>query len=142
MKNMDKYAAKDFFVYGIDIGTAALPIASGEQGSGSFSVQADSDFLWQKAALTAVNDSAAQIQNPGLTVIVTDTASGRQLANIELPNLSLWGNAKLPFVLPQPKLFQANGNIQVTVTNITAAPFAETYATIYVSFIGTKLFLK
>jgi hypothetical protein len=135
-----KYFAKDFFVY--QIGPFGS-LAAAAQLPGNVTLDADSDFLWQKFNVYAdVGDdgqtaSAAVI--PGITITIKDTASGRDLMNAPIPLAALAGSGQLPFILPTPKIFQARGTISVQVQNITDN---TTYSSLYLSFIGTKLFLR
>lgn len=135
-----KYMAKDFFTYTIPFVAALAP--SG-QTSGNFTLDADSDFLWQKfAAYAQVASDGTTVSNeilPGVTIIITDTASGRNLMNNPVPLASLSGSGRLPFILPTPKVFQARGTVQVQLSNITDG---VTYSQIYLAFEGTKLFLR
>lgn len=131
----DKYVAKDFFTYGIAITSSLAPAA---QAPANFTLNADSDFLWQKASIASVTGGFLD-QLPNLTILITDTATGRQLSNVALPVANSFGSGQLPFILPQPKVFQARSSVQVTVVNIDGA---TTYTSIYLSFIGTKLFLR
>jgi hypothetical protein len=59
--------------------------------------------------------------------------------NAPIPLAALAGSGQLPFILPTPKIFQARGTIAVQLANVTAG---DTYSSIYLEFIGTKLFLR
>ena len=106
-------------------------------------LDADSDFLWQKFTVYAdVGDDGQAADTavvPGITITIKDTASGRDLMNNAVPLAALAGNGQLPFILPTPKIFQSRGTIQVNVQNITDN---ITYSSLYLEFIGTKLFLS
>jgi hypothetical protein len=134
-----KYFAKDFFVYQIGPIASLAPAAT---QPGNVTLDADSDFLWQKFNVFATVASAGATQStqvvPALTVTIKDTASGRDLMNAAIPFPSLAGSGQLPFILPTAKIFQARGTISINVSNISAG---TTYTGIYVTFIGTKLFL-
>lgn len=135
-----KYFAKDFFVYQIGPFSSLAPSAS---LPGNVTLDADSDFLWQKFNVFATtgNDGATQSTQvvPALTITIKDTSSGRDLMNSAVPLPALAGSGQLPFILPTAKIFQARGTISVNVANISDN---ATYTGIYLSFIGTKLFLK
>jgi hypothetical protein len=75
---------------------------------------------------------------PNVTILITDTSSGRALMNQPAPLSSLFGTGQLPFILPTSKLFQSRGSVQVSITNLSTT----VYTNIYLSFIGTKLFLR
>jgi hypothetical protein len=127
---------KDFFVYQEDFSA----IANGATASGNINIQADSDFVVQK--LTYFADIAAAVQTdssrviPLVSVLVTDTGSGRNLMESALPISNLFGTGEIPFILPQPKMFLARSTITVTLANFSAA---TTY-NIRLSFIGYKIF--
>lgn len=132
-----KYLGKDYFTYSATF-TGLLPNQSAVQ---SLNIQADSDFIWQKAAFyvtTAAdqNQTAATRIIPAATVMITDTGSGRQLMDnpVLIPNI--FGTGELPFILHTPKLFLSRSVINVQVQNLDAADTV----TINLAFIGTKAF--
>lgn len=135
-----KYFAKDFFVYQIGPFATLAPAA---QLPGNVTLDADSDFLWQKFNVFATTGNDGTTADaaivPAITVSIKDTASGRDLMTSAVPLPALAGNGQLPFILPTPKIFQARGTIAVNVANISDN---ATYTGIYLVFIGTKLFLK
>lgn len=135
-----KYFAKDFFIYQIGPIASLAPAAS---QPGNVTLDADSDFLWQKFNVFATtgNDgtTSANAIVPALTITIKDTSSGRDLMNAAVPLPAMAGSGQLPFILPTAKIFQARGTIAVNVANISDN---ATYTGIYLAFIGTKLFLK
>jgi hypothetical protein len=135
-----KYFAKDFFIYQIGPFASLAPAA---QLPGNVTLDADSDFLWQKFNVFATIGSAGETQAtqavPAITITIKDTASGRDLMNGPVPLPSLAGSGQLPFILPTAKIFQARGTISVNIANISGD---DTYTGIYLAFIGTKLFLR
>lgn len=135
-----KYMAKDFFVYQISFTSA---IAAGAQATSNVTLDADADFLWQKFTSYAQVGSDGQTESarvvPGLSIIITDQASGRQLMNQAIPLPALIGTGPLPFILPTPKIFQSRGTISVQVQNLTDN---TSYSQLYLAFVGTKLFLR
>lgn len=136
----DRYAAKDYFTYGIRLQT----LNAGGQQPGQFTVDAGWDFLWSKATMFAVDDGDAAADGgnntpaPDLTIIITDTGSGRNLSNIPIPVTSIFGTGQLPFILPTQKLFQARATVAVTVINNGVINYDD----VYLNFIGTQLFLR
>ena len=136
MGQIPNYMARDFFVYEIDF-AALAPAAS---STSSFSIQADSDFLWTSGTFFADIAAAAQTDStrviPLISLLITDTGSGRQLMNTAVPIVSLFGNGQLPFVLPRQRLFRPNSNVTITANNFDAA---ITY-NLRLSFIGEKGF--
>jgi hypothetical protein len=135
-----KYFAKDFFAYIIGPFGSLAPAA---QLPGNVTLDADSDFLWQKFNVFAMIGDAGETEAtqvlPAVTITIKDTASGRDLMNAPVPVSLLAGDGQLPFILPTPKVFQARGTIAVNVQNISTD---DTYTNLYLCFIGTKLFLS
>lgn len=130
------FGVRDFFTYELDF-SGLGPAASAQS---SFTVQADSNFLWQEACVFADIAAAAQTANsrvlPLVTCLITDTASGRQLMSNPVPIPSIFGYGSEPFKLMTPRFFRANSQVTVSLTNYDAA---VTY-NIRLSFIGTKFF--
>jgi hypothetical protein len=133
-----KYIAKDFFSYGLNLAT----IAAGVPATNTVTMDADSDFLWQKFCFFTDIAGAAQTEStlviPLATITITDTGSGRQIMNVPIPLNAIAGRGALPFILPMPKIFPARATVSATVANFSAA---TTYVTPRLVFIGTKLFL-
>lgn len=134
---LSKYFAQDGFTYTIPLVEALAP---GQQQEGNVTIEADSDFLWQKATALVLSDddAAVALNDAALTIVITDTASGRNLSNTGVPLNGIYGTGQLPFIQPTPKVFKASGQIQVAVANIGGA----TYNAIYLNFIGQKCYLK
>lgn len=130
------YFARDFYVYELDF--AAL--TAGTSQTASFTVQADSDFLWTSSAFFADIAAAAQTDSgrvlPLVSCLVTDTGSGRQLMNTAVPIQAMFGTGQLPFVLPRQRPFRSNSTVTITVNNFSAA----TDYNLRLSLIGEKAF--
>lgn len=139
-KAPSKYFAKDFFAYVIG---PFDDLANGQQLPGNVTLDADSDFLWQKFNCFSMfvdgNGDTVIDTKPMVTLTIKDTASGRDLMNGPVPLANLAGDGQLPFILPTPKVFQSRGTIAVNVQNIHPS---ITYLSIYLTFVGTKLFLR
>lgn len=133
-----RYVARDFYVYD----TVHSSVAPGGSNTQSIQINADSDFQVEKltffADVAAAGQQASTLVIPLMTVLITDSGSGRQLMDQALPVTNLFGTGQIPFVLKQPKIFPARTNVLVTVTNFDAA---QTY-NLRLSFIGSKLFLR
>ncbi len=131
------FGVRDFFIYELDFAAVA---SAGGTAQSSFTVQADSNFLWQQGCFFADVDAAGETNDtrvlPLMTVVIQDTASGRQLSSQPVPVVSQFGYGSLPFILPSPRFFRANSQVTVTVTNYDAA---DDY-NLRLSFIGTKFF--
>lgn len=128
--------AKDFFIYTV----AALALAPAATATGNIIIQADSDFVLQKIGYTADVAGAAQTDSsriiPLVTVTITDSGSGRQIMDNAVPIPSFFGDGRLPFILPQAKVFVARTNIAFSFSNFSAA---TTY-NVRLALIGMKLF--
>lgn len=127
---------ESFTVYELDF--AAL--AAGATANGAIQIQADSAFRWTKSSYSANIAAAAFTANsrpiPNVTILVTDTGSGRQLFNTAVPIPNIMGEGDLPFILPRDYIFEPRSSMSVSVSNYDAA---VTY-NLRLSFIGTKIF--
>lgn len=130
--------AKDFYIYTAD----ALSLAAGDSINVNVTIEADSDFVLQKLGYTADQDGAPQDDStrviPLATLLLTDMGSGRQLMSSAVPIPSFIGDGRLPFILPQPKLFLARTTINLLIANYSAA---DTYS-IRLALIGMKIFRR
>lgn len=126
---------RDFFVYAINF----LSFAPGAT-NGSIQIQADADFELQKLSMFADIAQAVQTAStrvlPLVTLQMTDTGTGRQVFNTEIPIPAVMGDGQIPFILPTTKIFSANASIQFAVTNFSAA---TTYD-LRILLIGSKVF--
>lgn len=129
-------AVRDFFIYGIP----ATTIAAGASTSTAIQIQADAAFELQKMAMFTDIALAAQTEStrvlPLVTIQLTDTGSGRALFSVPVPIPAIFGDGRIPFILPTSKLFVANSAIQVDLVNYSAA----TAYNVRLALIGTKLF--
>lgn len=132
----DAFGVSDFFTYEVDF--SALAPAATQQFT--FTVQADSNFLWQRACFQADVAGAAFTYSsqpiPNVTVAIQDTSSGRQLMSSPVPIPSLFGVGHEPSDLITPRWFRANTQVTLSVNNYDAA---VTY-NLRLSLIGTKFF--
>lgn len=128
--------AEDFYTYGIQFQN----LNSGDTDTGFIQIEADSDFLIQKLAyFSNFDDSQVTVFTqdvPLVTILIVDTGSGRQIMNIPIPIGALFGDGRLPYILPTPKLFTKNSRINVTLFNFGA----EDYEDIWINFEGKKIF--
>lgn len=129
--------AEDFFSYT----TRFEDLLAGATGNNFIQIEADSDFLIQKlAASTFENGASITVfaqPIPLCTILIVDTGSGRQIMNEPIPVDALFGNGKLPYILPTPKLFVKNSRINVNLFNFSTA---TDYADIWITFEGKKIF--
>lgn len=114
---------REFFQYQVPVFNALA--AAGGTVTNQLLIQADSDFEWSigsyefDLASAAVTLSTQSI--PNMTVLVTDSGSGRQLSSAAVPVTNLFGPLTKPFVLPITKVFKANSNLSVTAVNFDAS---------------------
>lgn len=126
---------QDFFIYSLTV----LALAPAATSNTNIQIQADSDFKLIKLGQMSDIAAAAQLDStrviPLVTVAATDTGSGLQLFSAPVAMGALFGDGRLPFILPVPRIFKANTNISFSFTNYDAA---VTY-NIRMAFIGIKL---
>lgn len=136
---MAKRILKDPYMYTSDFAS----IAAGASATNTINIEADANFRWEKSTYMAAN--AAALTNltvntriwPLVTILITDTGSGRQLMDSAIPIPSMFGSGEIPFILQQPKIFSARSTITLTLTNFDTALAMQ----IRLAFIGTKLFV-
>lgn len=114
--------------------------------SGTIQIQADADFAilqstFDFALNTAATDAPAAELKPNMSVLLTDTGSGRQLMDRLVPINNLFGTAQLPYVWPVPRLLAASSTLQVQVACVNASmDFGVPVYTLTLSFHGEKRF--
>ena len=127
---------RDFFVYEAE----TVAIATGGTTADTIQIQADADFIWQKAAYEADLAGVAQTADsqvvPNVLIQITDTGSNRQLFFNPIPIVNVFGRGILPFILPNPRLFIKTSTIQIDFTSFEVAATP----TIRLSFIGYKFY--
>jgi len=128
----------EFFVY--STGRPAAALAVGGNSSVNIQIQADADFLIEKMTANADAAGATQTESsrllPNVSVLLTNTGSGRQLMNLQFPLTGLFGSGELPMILPRQYLLPASSTMQIQLVSFEAAvtPF------ITLNFIGRKLY--
>lgn len=132
--------AKDFYVYT----ETFTGLTSGTSQSGNIDIQADSDFQLQKLTVSAFGELETQYTVsdeilPSVTIQITDSGSGRNLFENAIPVPNVFGNGRLPFILPTPKIFPARSTITLNVSNFATDSGADVDR-IDFSFIGYKIF--
>lgn len=131
----DQYV-EDFWIENLNF----LALAAAATAIGNIQVQADSAFKLTKLGAQVDLDGAVvtEATNPIAlaTINIVDNGSGRQLFSAPVAMGALFGNGRLPFILPIPRIFMPRSNIAVTITNYSAA---TTY-NIRLAFVGSKIF--
>ena len=108
---------REQFFYNVEFNA----LAAGASSQGSFTVQADADFIIVKTTRTAVVSTALDtFVSPNVTLVIVDTGSGRQIMDIATHCEQFFGTAQFPYILPVSKRVSASSAIQVTVNNLSA----------------------
>ena len=127
---------RDFFAYTLTF--AAL--LAGTAAQGAIQIQSDSDFELTKFTMFADIAAGAETEAtrvlPLVTIQITDTGTGRSLFSSPLPIPAIFGDGRIPFILPVPKIFSANASVAVQVGNFAAA----TDYNLRILLIGAKIF--
>jgi|SRR3990170_3626755 hypothetical protein len=127
------------FTYSINYAS----LATATSIDGSFTTQNDSDFIITKTtyysapATTAGPTESNQIK-PWLTVLLTDSGSGRNLMAEAVMVDSLFGSAKLPFIWSMPYKVNGNSTMTASLANISTGA-GEAYVC-RLQFHGVKIF--
>lgn len=136
MNNENPNVIVDLFSYVFPT-FAVAPAANQQQ---QVLIQADSDFECLQLMFHADIAAAAFLWNtrplPNVTLLLTDSGSGRQLMNAAVPLSALAGIAEQPAWLPQTKIFQRNATVVALITNFDVA---VTY-NIRLTMVGRKIF--
>lgn len=132
------YAAKNTYFY---VTSIAASLAAAASTSSSFNIDGDSDFFWTKlnayAQVASDGTTVSAQQLPGVTIVVTNTTTGRQYMNAATPLAAISGSGGLPFILPMETFFPAKATITVDYANITDG---IAYSQLYLVFVGIKAF--
>lgn len=135
---------RDLYIYEAQ----ALTLAASATTTDSIQIEADSSFILQKLTYHAPAPAATMLAAsalglvegqkiiPNVAIVITDTGSGRQLMPSPIPIPSLFGDGKLPFILPNPRLFMRNSTISIQFTNLDAT---NAYS-VRLAFIGYKVY--
>lgn len=137
--NSAKYSFKTFFSYESDISSALNAAASQTL---TFNIAGDSDFFWTKFQAFALVGGASTVRNadqlPAVTMLLTNTTTGRQYSTNPTPLPNVSGTGELPFILPQITLWEAKSTISIVLANIGNA----NYSNLYLTFSGIRAFFS
>lgn len=127
---------EDFFTYQFTLATLAAAATS----TAVVTIQADSDFDWIMTTCSGNLNGGSTPWSDAIiipvTIIITDSGSGRQLMSAGVPITSLAGSGKQPFILPIRRRFKALSSVSAVFTNYGAGQ----YDNIYFNMIGRKIF--
>lgn len=115
-----------------------ISLAPAATGSTQFQIEAASNFVWVKAAFIADIAGAAQTDAtrivPNVDVQLQTTGSDKNLFQNFVPIPSVFGDGRLPFVLPFPMVLTANSILRADFQSREAANTLN----IRLAFIGWK----
>lgn len=135
--NSGKYSFKTFFSYESDIPVA---LNSATAQTLTFNIAGDSDFFWTKFEVFALVNGTATVRNadalPAVTMLLTNTTTGRQYSSLPTPLPNISGTGPLPFILPQITLWEAKSTISIQLQNIGS----DNYSNLLLTFSGIKAF--
>lgn len=138
--NTSMYASRNFFTYETDLLTTGAALAPAGSAQLTFNIAGDSDFFWTKFAVCSLDSSedAAVIENvPAVSMLLTNTTTGRQYSSFAVPLANMAGTGKLPFILPQITMWQRKSTIVAQLLNLSSD---TTYENVFLSFLGIKAF--
>lgn len=122
----------DYFVYGTDF----TPLALSATASNNIAISGDADFCILSAVLveTDTGNTTFLAASP-ILFMLTDTGSGRDLANTPVHADNWFGTAQEPKYWDVPKIIRRNSTFRVTAQNLEA-----TARNVRVAFHGFKIF--
>lgn len=135
------YSARNYFAYEADsLPSYPAGVGPGAAANLSFNIAGDSDFFWQKFTVVAFGSpavAASLTSVPAVSLLLTNTTTGRQYSSAAVPLSSMAGNGQFPFILPQITLWQKKSTIQIQLQNLSTD---TTYSNIQLTFHGIKAF--
>ena len=135
------YSARNFFAYEADtLPSYPAGLAAGAAAQISFNIAGDSDFFWTKftgIAFTTGNEAGSLTSIPAVSLLLTNTTTGRQYSSNAVPIASMMGSGQLPFILPQITLWQKKSTIQIQLQNLSSDTL---YTNVQLTFLGIKAF--
>lgn len=133
----DAYKFSSYFIYQVSF---LENLAPGQTENLNFTVNADSDFLWQKSAgyaqVGSASAEAATRPVPSVTLFIQDQSNGRYFSNQPVPMPAIVGTGELPFILPDAALLTATAQLTIQISNVGD----DTYSQFYLNFIGKKCY--
>lgn len=123
-----------FYLYSIPFTAVnGNQIPNGGTLTNAVQIEAGHHFVVQQLIFDARLAAAANL-NPFATVQVIDLSSNLPLFDRPQMIASIFGTSQLPYVLPVPRRFRANGGISATVTQNTGGALDVT-----LQFAGQKV---
>lgn len=119
-----------------------LPIAASDTATNNFITQSDSGFAICKTSFTISDNVNVYVNNISdspryapLTIMLTDSGSGRDLSNFPVTIGSLFGGDRLAYHWSVPKILDPNSTLTARLQNLVATPF-----NVRLVFHGYKIF--
>lgn len=135
-------AARLFTVDPFTFGINFLPLAASNTATDQFITQADSGFAIIKTTFVISSDVNVFVANISdvpkfapQVVMLSDSGSGRDLANTPIAINSWFGTAERPFLWSKPKVLDPNSTFSARIQNLVATAF-----NIRLAFHGFKIF--
>lgn len=126
------------FIYNATVTT----LAANATDQDTIQIQADADFKILAGTYFADDGNGPYSFNtfpvPDVSILLTDSGSGRNFMDEAVPIGSMFGLGTLPYIWPIPKILGARASLQVQFTNLGLS--STTWQQITLSFIGVKLY--
>lgn len=132
---------QDWFSYP----TQFTSVAASTPQTANVQIDAGSDFFltavtysaYLAASTTALTSSTTIV--PGVTLLITDSGSNRQLMQNPVPLSLIAGDGAWPHRLIHPRLFFRNSNIQLAI-NAYDASAGTAWDTLYINLEGFRIY--
>lgn len=122
---------KDFFWYAVRV-TGLSSVAP--NATGIIQIDADADFycvaMTFQADIAAATLTEATNVIPLVTLLITDSGSGKNLSNVPIPIAAFMGDGKRPYRLIRPRVFGATATVQLGFVAYVAAGTAYNITTV------------
>ncbi len=114
-------------------------VAAGAQATDSFTVEANSDFVWTKATFFATASPVASTTNasrvlPNITIELIDTGSSYQLFSEPQPITNVFGTGRVPFLVQPAYRFPRNATLRGVIVNFDPSQAYD----LRLSFVGYR----
>lgn len=122
---------KQQFIY--TSGAIALAAAVGAPGNGTIAIAADYNYELDYITIMTTQAGVIVLNWAGL-ITIQWTGTGQAISNAPVPVDAFAGNGQLPYLLPEPRLLEANTSATIILANSVAVATVVT-----VVFHGSKL---
>jgi hypothetical protein len=110
--------------------------------SQTIEIDGDSDFELIKITVTALTLLTTKVTYsvyavPTIPVQIVDNSTARAIYDDDMDLMNMYGNAKVPFIFPQPHPFRSGTSFTTTITN----PYSGTdFKFFCLTFHGAKVY--